>query len=151
MFPRTHGPTKDLRGNLLPMRASCWVVVLVVPLGVVSCGPTNQQNYTHAAIATPAAIGMVGLHRAITKDCWARCSPGYLCNEENGLCEAGECLPGCEVGFHCVRDIKRGTYCVRDGDGAAVQSTLNVSSAPDAGLVVDGGAADAEPADASLP
>jgi hypothetical protein len=128
------------------MRVSCWVFVLVAPLAVVSCGPTNQQNYTHAAIATPAAIGMVGVHRAITKDCWARCSPGYLCNEEKGLCEPGECLPGCEVGFHCVRDIKLGTYCARDTDGAPTQSTIKVSPGPSAGLALDAGAADAGPA-----
>jgi hypothetical protein len=128
------------------MRALCWVLVLVAPLGVLSCGRTNEVNYAHAAVGTGMAIGLVGVHRAITKDCWARCSPGYLCNEENGLCEFGECLPGCEFGFHCVRDIKGGTYCVRDGDGAATRSTLNVSSGPDAGLAFDAGVADAEPA-----
>lgn len=127
------------------MRASRWVLVLA-PLGVSSCGSTNQQNYVHAAVGAGAAIAAVGINRAITKDCWARCSPGYLCNEERGLCELGECLPGCAVGFHCVRDIKLGTYCVRDGDGAATRSTLNVSSGPDAGLALDAGVADAQAA-----
>jgi hypothetical protein len=131
------------------MRALSLILALVTPLGIVSCGSTNQQNYAHAAIGTGAAIGSVGLYRAITKNCWARCSPGYLCNQENGLCELGECLPGCEIGFHCVRDIKLGTHCARDMDGAATRSTLNVSSAPDAGLALDAGAADAEPLDAA--
>ena len=127
------------------MRTSCWVLVLLAPLGLTSCGRTNQTNYSRAALATGVTIGWVGVYRAITKDCWARCSPGYLCNEENGLCELGECLPGCEFGFHCVRDLKGNTYCARDGDGAATQSTLNVTSHPNAGLALDAGAADAEP------
>ena len=83
-------------------------------LALGACSEANQQNYVKAAAATGVAVAAVGVNRAITNDCWARCSTGYLCNEESGLCEPGECLPGCEVGSHCVRDVRGMTYCVRD-------------------------------------
>jgi hypothetical protein len=131
------------------MRGPGLIVALVVPLGLWSCSRANQTNYAHAAIGTGAAIGWVGVHRAITKDCWGRCRLGYLCNEENGLCELGECLPGCEVGTHCVRDLRGRTYCVNDVGGAAARSTLTVAPNSNAGVPIDAGAADAESTDAA--
>ena len=57
--------------------------------------------YTEAAVATGVAVAATGVHRAITDDCWARCSPGYACNQESGLCEPGECDPSCPAGYMC--------------------------------------------------
>jgi hypothetical protein len=88
-------------------------LVLLLPLAL-GCGSSHQDKYAEAAVGTGIAVAMTGVHRAATKDCWGRCSPGYLCNEESGLCELGECLPGCEAGTHCARDARNVAYCARD-------------------------------------
>lgn len=82
------------------------------------CSEANRDAYAQAAVGTGAAVTMVGVNRAVTHDCWARCSPGYLCNEKTGLCDPGECLPGCSVGMHCARDVRGVALCVRDPVGA---------------------------------
>ena len=115
---------------------------LVVAFASTSCGPKNEENLKNAAIAAPVAIAMVGVYRAVTNECWGRCSTGYLCNEESGLCELGECLPGCEVGSHCVRDPRGNTSCVSD-TGVTIHFT-RPPPGPDAGSVADAATADAE-------
>ncbi len=40
-------------------------------------------------------LAATGINRAITKECWAACSPGYVCDHESGLCVPGECSPSC--------------------------------------------------------
>ncbi|HEY3497844.1 MAG TPA: hypothetical protein VGK73_24265 [Polyangiaceae bacterium] len=89
-------------------------VAVLVALLPTSCGSSNQDKYAQAAVGTGIAVAATGIHRAATKDCWGRCSPGYLCDQESGLCELGECLPRCEAGDHCVRDQRKLAYCVRD-------------------------------------
>ena len=98
------------------MRTRAWVVVVLAPLAGFNCSDANQQTYAQAAAATSLQVVAVGIHRAVTNDCWARCSPGYLCNHETGLCERGECVPECEYGAHCARDVMGAYRCVRDSD-----------------------------------
>jgi hypothetical protein len=87
--------------------------LLLLPLAF-GCGSSNHDKYVQAAVGAGLAVAVTGVHRAVTKDCWARCSPGYLCNQESGLCERGECLPACEVGMHCTLDGAKVPYCARD-------------------------------------
>jgi hypothetical protein len=82
----------------------------------MSCSDANKNTYAQAAAGTGIMLGAVGLHRALTNDCWARCSPGYLCNQESGLCEPGDCAPACEFGAHCARDTNGAYRCFRDAD-----------------------------------
>jgi len=88
-------------------------VLFALPVAL-GCGSANQDKYVQAAVGTGVAVATTGMYRAATKDCWAHCSPGYLCNQESGLCELGECLPACEVGMHCARDVGDVAYCTRD-------------------------------------
>lgn len=104
-------------------------VLRLLVLLALGCGSANQDKYKDAAIGTGIAIAATGVHRAVTKDCWGRCSPGYLCNEESGFCELGECMPACEVGSHCVRDARDLPYCARD-PGLAPPHPANTSAAP---------------------
>jgi hypothetical protein len=114
-----------------------------------SCSNANQHTVAQAGIATVIAVTTVGIHRALTHDCWARCRPGYLCNHESGLCELGECLPSCPYGTHCTRDVG-GTYrCASDLGNQSIQSSFRPVPASDAGLANDAGpASDASIADA---
>ena len=128
------------------MRWQRLLIALVLPLAPASCSETNKQNYARAAVATGAMIAAVGINRAITDDCWGRCSAGYLCNEESGLCELGECLPGCEVGYHCVKDVRGVTYCASDDHYPSGRRTPR-SSTP---LVDAGTATPNAPEDASV-
>jgi len=131
------------------------VLSLVLPFACGSCSETNQQTYKEAALATGITVASVGIYRAITRDCWARCRPGYLCNEESGLCELGECLPGCEYGTHCARDVRGEYRCVTDVGNQPIRSSTSAPAAPvtgasDAGVPGDAGpeaaATSAEPA-----
>ena len=89
---------------------------LVALLALGACSDSNQNNYVHAIEGTAIMVTAVGIHRAITDDCWAHCSPGYLCNEASGLCERGECVPACEIGQHCVHERSGMVLCVPDAD-----------------------------------
>jgi hypothetical protein len=137
------------------MRALRWLFVpWFLALGG-SCSNANQHTYAQAGIATAIAVTTVGIHRALTGDCWARCRPGHLCNHESGLCEPGECLPGCPYGTHCTRDVG-GTYrCASDLGHQPIQSSFRAAPASDGGLANDAGPAsdasvgDAEPTSAA--
>lgn len=78
----------------------------------VGCGGNNDA--AGAAVATGIAVAGSGVNRAVTKDCWARCSNGWVCNQETGLCEKGECIPSCSPGYACTRS-RTGNTCVADG------------------------------------
>jgi hypothetical protein len=96
------------------MRRLRSALLVWLPLALTSCAGGNQDKYAEAAIGTGIVLAATGVNRAVTKDCWARCSPGYLCNQQSGLCELGECYPGCEAGDHCVRDVREVSYCAPD-------------------------------------
>ena len=125
------------------MRASRWLFVGgFLALGG-SCSNVNQHTYAQAGVAAVVAVTTVGIHRALTHDCWARCRPGYLCNHESGLCELGECLPSCPYGTHCTRDVG-GTYrCASDLGNQSIQSSFRPAPASDAGVQSDAAVADA--------
>lgn len=73
--------------------------LLLIAWGVTAgCG---GNSYATAAGATAVTVAATGVHRALTRDCWGRCSPGYACNEQSGLCEPGECDPACPAGYSC--------------------------------------------------
>ena len=88
------------------------VLALLISSGVsVGCGSSSEAV---EAIATAGiAVAATGVHRAITGDCWGRCSVGYTCNEKSGFCEPGECYPSCPGGYTC--NIRGGlTMCLAD-------------------------------------
>lgn len=99
------------------------VSCLVALLGLAACSDSNQNTYAQAISGTALMVTAVGIHRAITDDCWARCSPGYLCNEESGLCEKGECVPACELGQHCVHERGGHFRCIPDADPSVSAAT----------------------------
>jgi hypothetical protein len=65
--------------------------MLILLAMIVSCSDANKNAYAQAAVGTGILLGAVGMHRVLTNDRWARCSPGHLCTQESGLCEAGDC------------------------------------------------------------
>lgn len=99
-----HAPWMS-RGSL-SLSAALWFLLFV------GCGGNNDA--AGAAVATGIAVAGAGVNRAVTKDCWARCSNGWVCNQETGLCEKGECIPSCSPGYACTR-AKTGNTCVADG------------------------------------
>lgn len=81
---------------------------------VVASGCGGSSDAAGAAAAASLAVAASGVNRAVTNDCWARCSNGWLCNQESGLCERGECIPSCAPGYKCTRS-RGGNICVADG------------------------------------
>jgi hypothetical protein len=75
-----------------------WILFVLGGLPL-ACG---GNDYATAAGATAVAVAATGVHRALTGDCWGRCSPGYACNHESGLCVPGECDPICPAGSSCT-------------------------------------------------
>ena len=59
-------------------------------------------------------VAAVGINRAITDECWAACTPGYVCDHESGLCVQGECLPRCSEDQVCAR-VDEQLTCVHKG------------------------------------
>ena len=100
-----------------------FVPALVALLGLAACSDSNKNTYAQALTGTGLMVTAVGVHRAVTGDCWAHCSPGYLCNEESGLCERGECVPACELGQHCVHEVSGRIRCIPDADPAVRSET----------------------------
>lgn len=80
-------------------------------------GCADGGSATGAATAVGLGVATAGVNRAITKDCWARCSKGYVCNQESGLCEKGECIPSCGPGYSCTRTTT-GNTCIAQGTPA---------------------------------
>lgn len=122
---RVHGGT----GSLL---------VLAALLGA-GCG---DSKYAQAGVGTAAAVAAVGLNRAVTGDCWGRCQAGYLCNQESGLCERGECMPPCATGSHCTRGPTGELACAPDPATLRYGSRRPPAKTPasPAGAGKDGGA-----------
>ena len=53
-------------------------------------------------MATAVTVAAVGVNRALTRECWAACSPGYVCDQKRGLCVPGECTPACVEPNQCT-------------------------------------------------
>ncbi len=83
---------------------------------------------THEAVAATAtvsgAVAFAALNRAATGDCWGRCSNGYVCNHESGLCEPGECNPSCTAGYQCSV-VPAGYACTPEGGATWSPSSSN--------------------------
>ncbi len=118
--PFGHPYAQRLRLESRAMKSSMRAPVVWLSLAMAGALPGCGSDAGRAAVATAVAVGAVGINRAVTGNCWAQCDPGFLCDEKSGLCERGECVPGCPVGYYCVRDPKRHTICVRDPDAFSV-------------------------------
>ena len=72
---------------------------------LLSCGGMGEyegdSEYGDAAGGLAIGVAATAANRGITGDCWGRCSPGFSCNRENGLCERGDCDPPCAEGMSC--------------------------------------------------
>lgn len=68
--------------------------------GASEYGDTNE--YGDAVGGLAIGVAATGANRAANGDCWGRCSPGFSCNRENGLCERGDCDPPCPGGMSCT-------------------------------------------------
>jgi hypothetical protein len=83
---------------------------------LVSCGGAGDygdSEYGDAAGGLAIGVAATAVNRSITGDCWGRCSPGFSCNRENGLCERGDCDPPCPGGMSCTLTTT-GTECRGD-------------------------------------
>jgi hypothetical protein len=65
-----------------------------------ACGGSTEAQ---AVVATAVMVTATGVNRALTGECWAACTPGYVCDHESGLCVPGECSPVCPETQTCVR------------------------------------------------
>lgn len=121
-----------------------WALVCAAWL-VLAAGGCGASTETKAVVATAGLLTSVAVNRAITDECWAACSPGYVCDHESGLCVPGECAPRCADYQVCVRVAQqltcrdKGTVQKVDLDGPdpnpaspdpapAVRATSNPSS-----------------------
>lgn len=59
-------------------------------------------------------VAAVAVNRAVTNECWAACTPGYVCDHESGLCVQGECVPRCSDEQVCAR-LDQKLTCVHKG------------------------------------
>lgn len=67
---------------------------------LTACGGSTEAQ---AVAATAVMVAATGVNRALTGECWAACTPGYVCDHESGLCVRGECSPACPDTQTCVR------------------------------------------------
>lgn len=85
---------------------------------LLSCGGAGDfgdsewggSEYGEAAGGLAVGVAATALNRGLTGDCWGRCSPGFSCNRESGLCEQGDCDPPCPAGMSCSLTTT-GTEC----------------------------------------
>jgi hypothetical protein len=66
--------------------------ILVGSLGLVmaACRVYGVPTAPAAAIFAGSAVGASVLHREVTGDCLALCSPGWQCDRDSGLCVESE-------------------------------------------------------------
>lgn len=78
---------------------------------LTACGGSTE---TQAVAATAVMVAATGVNRALTRECWAACTPGYVCDHESGLCVRGECSPECPETQTCAL-VDGGLMCVDKG------------------------------------
>lgn len=84
-----------------------WVRALL--LTAAGCG----GDYGNAAIATAGGVAHAGVNRAVTKECWAQCRPGLLCDHETGMCvEHKPCKGRCASNERCETEGQVEERCV---------------------------------------
>lgn len=59
-------------------------------LGLLACRVYGVPTAPAAAIFGGSAVGASLLHREVTGDCLAVCSPGWQCDRDSGLCVESE-------------------------------------------------------------
>ena len=69
---------------------------------------------TQAAVATAVTVAATAVNRKITNECWAACTPGYVCEHESGLCVKGECQPHCRDEQLCSK-VSGQLMCIDKG------------------------------------
>jgi hypothetical protein len=104
------------------------VCAFVALLGIASCSGTEQGTHAQEAAGAALKVGSLSADRAASSYCWVHCGSGFLCNEESGECERGECLPSCEYGSHCILDVRGERYCVSDSDRKGTRGSLRIST-----------------------
>jgi hypothetical protein len=68
-------------------RAHLPLALVAVPL-LGGCAKVLDSRYVQAATAAGLAVGAAAVNRAATRDCWAMCRPGTVCDHASGLCVA---------------------------------------------------------------
>jgi hypothetical protein len=108
------------------------------------CGCARNSTYNYAGAGLGATVAATAIYRGISGDCWARCTPGYICNRERGTCEPGECMPACAPGYFCLREPDETLDCVADSTfprlsrgGAGPNAGAPVAGTVDAGALAD--------------
>lgn len=76
-----------------------------------ACGASNEVQ---AVTGTAIMIAATGVNRKLTGECWAACTPGYVCDYDSGMCVEGECRPPCPETQACVR-MDAGLMCMNKG------------------------------------
>lgn len=72
------------------MRRWPLVPILLLALAPLACYGAPGSSATNVAIGTGMAVAAAAVNRAATKECWAACRPGLVCDHDSGLCvEAG--------------------------------------------------------------
>jgi hypothetical protein len=117
--------------------------IVGVSLSGLGCSGSPEQQ---AVVATAAMVAAVAANRALTGECWAACTPGYVCDHESGLCVEGECTPRCDEEQVCAR-VAEQLVCVDKGTAFK----LNQTRSPGYVVLPAGGAPAAAPAAAPQP
>jgi len=117
-----------MRGGMQRWLTLGFAVTLVLP----ACGASNEVK---AVTGAAVMIAATGVNRKLTGECWAACTPGYVCDHESGMCVVGECRPSCPETQACVR-MDAGLMCV--DKGTAWNS--NLQSGQTSALLPSGGA-----------
>jgi len=94
-------------GSMQRGLALSFAATLVLP----ACGASNEVK---AVTGAAVLIAATGVNRELTGECWAACTPGYVCDHESGMCVEGECRPACPETQACVR-MDAGLTCVDKG------------------------------------
>jgi len=80
-------------------RRFVWVGVVSATFCLPGCTGSTTGD---AVVATAVTVAAVGVNRALTDECWAACSHGYVCDQKRGVCVPGECLPACVAPDQCT-------------------------------------------------
>src|SRR4051812_37455660 len=86
-------PSIRSRLRLLSVGVALWALL-------AGCGDKNEV----AGAAVSAGFGVVGagVNRAVSKDCWAQCLNGRVCDHETGMCvEHNSCSGRCATDERC--------------------------------------------------
>ncbi len=103
--------TSRLMARASSVRPLTSVVAGALLLSALGC---STHEATAATATVSGAVAFAAVNRAVTGDCWGRCSNGYVCNHESGLCEPGECNPSCTAGYQCSV-VPAGYACTPEG------------------------------------